>query len=35
MSEENIESITKSDSNFALTFVDNHVLPDIHFYGLS
>ena len=31
MSEEDIESITKSDSNFAPTFVDNHVLPDIGF----
>ena len=27
MSEENIENITKSDSNFAPTFVDHHVLP--------
>ena len=33
MSEENIENITKSDSNFALTFVDPHVLPDINFNG--
>ena len=33
MSEENIESITKSDSNFAPTFVDHHVLPDINFNG--
>ena len=33
MSEENIENITKSDSNFALTFVDHHVLPDINFNG--
>ena len=31
MSEENIENITKSDSNFAPTFVDHHVLPDINF----
>ena len=31
MSEEDIESITKSDSNCAPTFVDNHVLPDIGF----
>ena len=30
MSEENIEIITKSDSNFASTFVDHHVLPDIN-----
>ena len=33
MSEENIESITKSDSNFAPTFVDHHVLPDRNFNG--
>ena len=31
MSEENIENITKSGSNFAPTFVDHHVLPDINF----
>ena len=31
MSEENIENITKSDSNFAPTFVDHHVLPNINF----
>ena len=31
MSEENNENATKSDSNFALTFVDDHVLPDINF----
>ena len=32
MSEENIENITKSDStNFAPTFVDHHVLPEISF----
>ena len=31
MSEENIENITKSDSNFAPTFVDYHVLPNITF----
>ena len=30
MSEEDIEIITKSDSNFASTFVDHHVLPDIN-----
>ena len=35
MSEENIENITKSDSNFAPTFVDHHVLPDINFNGHS
>ena len=31
MSEENIENITKSDCNFAPTFVDHHVLPDLNF----
>ena len=33
MSEENIENITKSNSNFAPTFIDHHVLPDINFNG--
>ena len=33
MSEENIENITKSDSNFAPNFVDHHVLQDINFNG--
>ena len=33
MSEENIENITKSDSNFAPTFVDHHLLPHITFNG--
>ena len=33
MPEESIENITKSDSNFALTFVDHHVLSDINFNG--
>ena len=33
MSEENIENITKSDNNFAPTFVDHHVLQDINFHG--
>ena len=33
MSEENIENITKSDSNYATTFADLHVLPDITFNG--
>ena len=33
MSEENIENITKSDSNFAPTFVAHHLLPDITFNG--
>ena len=31
MSEENIENITKSDSNFAATFVDHHLLPEVTF----
>ena len=31
MSQENIENLTKSDSNFAPTFVDHHVLPNINF----
>ena len=33
ISEENIESITISDSNFVPTFVDHHILPDINFNG--
>ena len=33
MSEENKENITKSESNFASTFVDHHVLRDINFNG--
>ena len=33
MPEESIENITKSDSNFAPTFVDHYSLPDIHFNG--
>ena len=31
MPEENIKNITKSGSNFAPTFVNHHVLPDIDF----
>ena len=31
MPEESIENITKSDSNFAPTFVDHHLLPDMTF----
>ena len=31
MSEERIENITKSESNFVPTFVDHHLLPDISF----
>ena len=33
MSEENIENITKSDTNFAPASADHHVLPDMNFYG--
>ena len=33
MSEESFENIAKSDSNFAPTFVDHHLLPDMKFYG--
>ena len=33
MSEENIENITKPGRNFAPTFVDYHLLPDINFNG--
>ena len=33
MSEESIEKITKSDSHFAPTFVDHHLLPDMNFNG--
>ena len=33
MSEEDIEDITKSDSNFAPTFFDYHVLPEVNFNG--
>ena len=33
MSKDNIENITKSDSNFAPTSVDHHLLPDINFNG--
>ena len=33
MSGENVENITKSDSNFAPTFVNHHVLPNIIFNG--
>ena len=32
MSEKNIENITNLDSNFAPTFADHHVLPDINFH---
>ena len=33
MSEKSIENITKSDSNFAPTFADHHLLPVINFNG--
>ena len=33
MSEENIENITKSDSNFAPTFANSGILPEINFNG--
>ena len=33
MSEENIENIIKSNNNFATSFVDDHVSPDISFNG--
>ena len=33
MSEENVENITKSDSNFGPTVFDHHVLQDINFNG--
>ena len=33
MSEENIENITKSDSNFAPTIVDHHLLPGTSING--
>ena len=33
MSAENIQDITKSDSNFTPTFVDQHLLTDTSFNG--
>ena len=33
MSEENVKIITKSGCNFAPTFVDHHLIPDINFNG--
>ena len=33
MSEENTENVTKTDSSFALTFHDHHLLPEISFNG--
>ena len=35
MSEESIEKLNKSDSNFAPTFVDPHSLRDINLNGYS
>ena len=34
LSEESVENITKSDSNFTPTSVNHHLLPDIYFNGL-
>ena len=33
MPEESIENTTKSDSNFAPTVLDQHLLPDMNFSG--
>ena len=33
MSEESTKNITKSGSNFAPTFVDHHLLPEVNFDG--
>ena len=33
ISEECLENITKWDRNFAQTFIDHHLLPDISFNG--
>ena len=33
MPKKGIENITKSDSNFAPTVVDHHLLPDMNFNG--
>ena len=33
ISEESIDNTTKSDSNFAPTFVNHHLLPDMFFNG--
>ena len=33
MSEKIIENITKSDRNFAQTFLDHHLLPGMNFNG--
>ena len=35
ISEENIENITKTNSNCAPTFVNHHILPDINFNGFN
>ena len=33
ISKERTENITKSDSNFAPTFIDHQLLPDLNFNG--
>ena len=33
MSEKSFENITKSGMNFAPTFIDHHLLPDVNFNG--
>ena len=33
MSEENIENLSKSDSNSVSTFINHHLLADINFNG--
>ena len=33
LEEESIKNISKSNSNFALTFVDHHLLPEMNFNG--
>ena len=33
VSEDNIEKITKSETNFAPMFSDHHLLPDVNFNG--
>ena len=35
ISEKNIKHITKSDNNFAPTFLDHHLLPDVTFNGYN
>ena len=33
MTDENLKNITNSDSNFAPTFINHHVSPDVNFNG--